>query len=401
MTKTDMKEIEGAFKFIRNGKSIKQYGQEGYPITRIETISNGQIDMSRLGYADIHDTILYEDYLLKKNDILMSHINSESHLAKTAIYNFNDTIIHGMNLLCLRPKPEVLIGKYAFYYFNSKTFKRQIPKIIKKSVNQASFTVTALKKLKIPLPPLTTQKKIVALLDGAQSLIDKRKAQIALLDELIKSTFYTMFGDPVTNPMGWEKKSLSILTSKIGSGATPRGGRESYKNKGISLIRSMNIYNNVFEYKDLAFIDNEQAGKLDNVTVEENDVLFNITGASVARACIVPNCVLPARVNQHVSILRAKTNQLLSSYLVHLLTNDMYQQYLLKLGGAGGATREAITKEQLLDLIIPLPPLTLQNQFAEKVQAIEAQKTKMQAGQKAMEELFGSLMQRSFSGEIE
>ncbi len=251
MTKTDMKEIEGAFKFIRNGKSIKQYGQEGYPITRIETISNGQIDMSRLGYADIHDTILYEDYLLKKNDILMSHINSESHLAKTAIYNFNDTIIHGMNLLCLRPKPEVLIGKYAFYYFNSKTFKRQIPKIIKKSVNQASFTVTALKKIKIPLPPLTTQKKIGILLDAAQSLIDKRKQQIALLDELIKSTFYTMFGDPVTNPMGWEKIELYNLNKeghKISYGIVQPGN--NVKN-GVPIVRPIDLKNGEIDISTL------------------------------------------------------------------------------------------------------------------------------------------------------
>src|SRR5699024_5306715 len=97
---------------------------------------------------------------------------------------------------------------------------------------------------------------------------------------------------------------LKEIALKIGSGATPRGGKGAYKAAGISLIRSMNVYDSKFEYKDLAFIDNEQAEKLSNVEVKHNDILLNITGASVARCCMVPTNVLPARVNQHVSLIR-------------------------------------------------------------------------------------------------
>src|SRR5258706_16338327 len=97
---------------------------------------------------------------------------------------------------------------------------------------------------------------------------------------------------------------LKDITSKIGSGATPKGGGNNYKAKGISLIRSQNVLDFKFSYDGLAFIDDEQADDLKNVIVKEDDVLLNITGDSVARVCKVPKEILPARVNQHVVIIR-------------------------------------------------------------------------------------------------
>ena len=90
-------------------------------------------------------------------------------------------------------------------------------------------------------------------------------------------------------PKGWIETILEDVVTKIGSGATPRGGAESYKTEGISLIRSQNIHDFDFSYNGLAFIDDEQAKKLSNVTVEKHDVLLNITGDSVARVCMVPS----------------------------------------------------------------------------------------------------------------
>lgn len=182
-----------------------------------------------------------------------------------------------------------------------------------------------------------------------------------------------MFGDPVLNPMNWPVMKLKSLTSKIGSGATPKGGRESYISEGIALVRSMNVYNGGFEYDGLAHITEEQAKELNNVTLMENDILINITGASVARCCVLPSDVLPARVNQHVSILRTK-EEINPIYLSNLLISDSEQRVLLEIGGAGGATREAITKTELEELKILVPPLTLQNNFAAFVQQIDKSK---------------------------
>ena len=107
----------------------------------------------------------------------MSHINSEKHLGKTAYFEQkqDEIIIHGMNLLCLRPNRMLICYKYANYFFQSNAFKYQIPNITKKSVNQASFTTTALKQLTFPLPPLDTQKQIAKTLDTAAELLAMRK----------------------------------------------------------------------------------------------------------------------------------------------------------------------------------------------------------------------------------
>jgi type I restriction enzyme S subunit len=109
----------------------------------------------------------------------------------------------------------------------------------------------------------------------------------------------------------------------------PRGGEESYKDIGISLIRSMNVHDYGFKYRKLAFIDADQANDLSNVEIQSGDVLLNITGASVARCCIVPDDVLPARVNQHVSIIRPITDKLDSRFLHFLLISKPYKDELL------------------------------------------------------------------------
>ncbi len=154
---------------------------------------------------------------------------------------------------------------------------------------------------------------------------------------------------------GWVTKRLVDVTTKIGSGATPRGGDESYKAEGISLIRSLNVYDDGFREAKLARIDDEQADDLSNVIVEPHDVLLNITGASVARCCRAPADFLPARVNQHVSIIRPVQAKLDSDFLHYLLISKIYKDRLLHTGEEGGSTRQAITKAQLQEFVVEFP----------------------------------------------
>ncbi len=143
-------QIEDVFQCIRNGASIKQEeNATGYPITRIETIADGTINRDRMGYAGINYMEPYSNYILETGDILMSHINSVKHLGKTALYTKqgNESIIHGMNLLILRANPSVLDSGFAYQFFNSFYFKKQLPNITKNSVNQSSFNISSLKKL--------------------------------------------------------------------------------------------------------------------------------------------------------------------------------------------------------------------------------------------------------------
>jgi len=161
---------------------------------------------------------------------------------------------------------------------------------------------------------------------------------------------------------------LGDICSKIGSGATPRGGKEAYSTSGIPIIRSQNVLDWSFSSNGLAYLNDEQAKTLSNVEVHQGDILLNITGDSVARACIVPSDVIPARVNQHVAILRPKEKANATFILAWLQTN---KDLLLKLASSG-ATRNALTKRMLEGLDINLPSIDIQNHIAELISLIQS-----------------------------
>lgn len=171
------------------------------------------------------------------------------------------------------------------------------------------------------------------------------------------------------------KAKLKDLCLKIGSGATPKGGNNVYLDKGnYSLIRSQNIYNEGFSEQGIVYISDADAKKLENVDVKEDDVLINITGDSVARVSLPNKKYLPARVNQHVSILRANPEKLDFKFLKYVLVEKSMQEYLLTLASSG-ATRNALTKAMLENIEIDLPSLNDQKRisnfllkFDEKIQ---------------------------------
>jgi type I restriction enzyme S subunit len=387
--------VKKAFEFIRNGKSIKQTGTTGIPVTRIETIANGYIDFDKMGYADIESINVFKKYQLKIGDILMSHINSEKHLGKVALYTSSKTVIHGMNLLCLRPK-ENLSSKYAFYYFKTFHFKNQLAKITKKSVNQASFSVGAINDIQIPLPPLETQKKIVNILDKAQELIDKRKQQIDLMDSLVQSLFYDMFGDPVLNPMGWEKGRIKDIAKKTQYGTS----KKAHESKGAYPILRMNniTYSGHWNFDNLKFIDFDEKEK-QKYLVYKNEILFNRTNSK--------------ELVGKTAVYKEEKPMAFAGYLVKLIVNekanpDYISAYLNSKHGKAFLLSKAksivgmanINAEELKKFTILIPPITLQNNFAEKVEKIETQKQKMQKSLKDLEQNFSSLMQKAFKGEI-
>ena len=165
----------------------------------------------------------------------------------------------------------------------------------------------------------------------------------------------------------WDFVPLAAVTEKIGSGATPKGGSESYKESGIALIRSLNVHDLDFRFENLARIDEDQATQLANVTVERSDVLLNITGASIARCAVVPNEVLPARVNQHVSILRPVRSRLDSKFLAFFLVSDEAKSTLLGIGSGAGSTRQALTKRQLEEFLVPVPSIDEQRRIVARL----------------------------------
>ena len=164
---------------------------------------------------------------------------------------------------------------------------------------------------------------------------------------------------------------LRSCCTKIGSGATPKGGKESYLSDGpYSLIRSQNVLNDGFTAAGLAYISQEQAEKLDSVAVEPNDVLLNITGDSVARVCQVAPEVLPARVNQHVAIIRPDPDILDPKFLRYFMVQPSFQEFMLGMASVG-ATRNALTKGMIEAFEIPRPDISEQREIAATLGALD------------------------------
>ena len=173
-----------------------------------------------------------------------------------------------------------------------------------------------------------------------------------------------LMGGQVTLCERWSEVTLGDVCTKIGSGATPRGGKDVYLEEGgYTLIRSQNVHNDSFHRGGLVFIGEVHANELQHVEVFEDDVLLNITGDSVARVCQVAPDVLPARVNQHVAIIRPNPADLDPSYLRYYLTSPKMQTLLLSWAGSGG-TRNALTKAMIESLEISLPPPSEQRAIA-------------------------------------
>nr|VVV06342.1 Type-1 restriction enzyme EcoKI specificity protein [Aliivibrio wodanis] len=172
-------------------------------------------------------------------------------------------------------------------------------------------------------------------------------------------------------PEGWVHQDLVDITTKIGSGSTPRGGQEAYKTEGIPLVRSMNVRFSGIATKGLAFIDDEQAAKLSAVTINDRDVLLNITGASIGRVSVARDWAIGGRVNQHVCIIRPVFPDPLSDYLNYYLMTPVMQDYINS--NESGATRQALTKAKVESLSIPLAPLAEQKRIVEKLDEVLAQ----------------------------
>lgn len=384
-----MARLGDLFLHVRNGANIKQgLDNTGYPITRIETISNRTVNRNKMGYAGITDVSKYSDYILQDGDILMSHINSEIHLGKTALYEKkdNEIIIHGMNLLSLRPNKDLIDSKYAFYYLSSQAFLRQIPNITKKSVNQASFTVSALKELDFSVTTIEEQKKVANDLDKLNNLIELRTQQLSKFDKLVKSRFIELFGDPQRNPHGYKHTKLSDIATYY-NGLTYKP--ENVAAEGTIVLRSSNIQNSQLDFADTIRVD---CAIKERLMVQKNDILMcsrNGSAKLVGKVALIKDIQEPMSFGAFMMIIR-------SHYFRYLMTYFQMDAFSQQIKTGATTTINQITGRMLDDVTIPLPPMVLVDQFATFVEQTDKSKLAIQQSLEKLETLKKALMQQYF-----
>jgi type I restriction enzyme S subunit len=336
-------------------------------------------------------------------------ITIAANIAETAILNFPacfpDSIVGFV------PYPGKADARFVKYYID--TIKLRIQNA-SKGTTQDNLSVDKLLSFDFQVPNYRTQERIASVLSAYDSLIENDTRRIKILEEMAQILYREWFvdfrfpgheswpfiaSDLGEIPKNWRVSRLVDVTTKIGSGATPRGGNKSYQKEGITLIRSLNIYDYRFEMANLAFINDEQAEQLNNVTIEPNDVLLNITGASVGRCSMVPSCLLPARVNQHVAIVRAKSEIIDPFFLLDSINSDHNKQRLLGIA-QGGATREALTRDSIAGFPILLPPLDLIRRYGQIAGLFHTQRENLHLRIETLRTTRDLLLPKLISGEI-
>lgn len=188
---------------------------------------------------------------------------------------------------------------------------------------------------------------------------------------------------------------MKNITTKIGSGITPRGGNSVYLNSGIPLVRSQNVLDNQFSYNGLVYINDDIASTMSNVELKKDDVLLNITGDSVARCAQVPIDIVGGRVNQHVAIIRANKNMVDPYYLKLHFINNRVKELMLSLADCGG-TRKALTKSMIEDMEIDLPPLPVQRRIAAILSSLDDKIENNRKTCEKLEEIAQAIFKRWF-----
>ena len=370
--------LKDCFLLIKNGAVIQQRkGAVGYPITRIETLSNGRFNRDRMGYADIFDITPYKDYVLDDCDILISHINSREFLGRTVLYRKenDETIIHGMNVLRIKTNPELLDAQYANYLFQTSYFKKLIDSIRKDAINQSSIAISDICGLELDIPTMKEQRQIAAVLSTLDDKIALNRAINDNLEAMAKKLYDYWFvqfdfpneegkpykssgGKMVWNdklkreiPEGWNVVNL-IDFAEIKNGATPSTANPLNYGGDIIWItpKDLSDQQSKFVYQGERNISQLGYNSCSTNLLPANSVLLS------SRAPI-----------GLVSITKAKlcTNQGFKNLVPHDAKNSLYLYYYIKhhikqieqLGT--GTTFKEVSREDLCKFPILMPCNTL------------------------------------------
>ena len=284
---------------------------------------------------------------------------------------------------------------YLYWALGSIDYDRLVDRAAKgKTLNKAK-----LKILKIPLPPLDKQKRIAGILDAADALRAKRREALAQLDTLLQSTFLDMFGDPVTNPMGWKTPALSEVTDEIYRYPTYFG--IVYENEGVLEIRGELIGKGGKLDTDpskLRFIAQATSDKFPRTQLAAGDLVMSVRG-TIGKIGIVPAELINANMTANLIRISSARSIIDPVFLLHLALGPYFLDQLSR-ASSSTTVIKTIKSLDIKAIPIPLPPLDLQRRFAAIVESFEHQKASQRAHLAELDTLFASLQSRAFRGDL-
>lgn len=335
--------------------------------------------------------------MISQGDILVSSANSWNLVGKCCqVQELQYPSTAGGFISILRPKTEELDSGYLYRWFSSEEIQKKVRSFGNQTTNISNLDHKRTLNLQIPLPPLTEQKRIAAILDAADALRSKRREAIALLDTLLQSTFLDIFGDPVTNPMGWKMGVIGDLLNSVTYGTNRKADP---MNGSYPILRMNNItYSGEWDLRSLKYIDLDE-NNLPKHLARKGDILFNRTNSKelVGKTAVF-------RSNQPMAfagyLIRGVVNESADPEYISAFMNTPQTKTFLRNKCKSIIGMANINAKEFQNISIPKPPVDLQRRFAAIVESVERQKARQRAYLVELDTLFASLQQRAFNGKL-
>jgi type I restriction enzyme S subunit len=372
----------------------------GLPITRIETISAGTIDLLRVGYAGLNPQDCHQ-WMLESGDILFSHINSAELVGKCAVYRgVPEKLVHGMNLLCLRPNRSLLDSNYAQWLIRSAGFRGRLSNFINKAVNQASVSIGNLITISVTVPPLEEQRRIAAILDKADALRQKRRLALQKLDSLTQSIFLDMFGDPVANELSFPIVPVSSFVSHFETGKSIATNEDEKVDSPFRVLKVSAVTSNDYRPEESKPIPGSYLPP-ESHFVKSGDLLFSranttdLVGATAYVARAEKNRLLPDKIWRFIWRDVTKIEPL---FVWFLFRQPSIRRAIGQLATGTSGSMKNISQEKVMRIRVGLPSLEKQKRFAGAVSLWMQSREKMCRSKMMLDENFSSLQHRAFRG---
>ena len=370
---------------ILNGYAFKsnKYVDKGIRVIRIANVQKGIIVDDQPAFYPLSTQSEIDKYILNEGDILMS---LTGNVGRVGILQ-KEMLPAALNqrVACLRMSDNSLYSKFFFHYLNSDLFEKKCIASAR-GIAQLNMSTEWLKEQFIPIPPLSIQRSIVAELDLLHSVISKKKEQLRELDNLAQSLFYQMFGDPITNPMGWEIKKLEeVAPVKSYQG-------DIVSEKGLYWLLNLDMVEaQTGKILEKNMVDKDEIGN-STTSFSPDNVLYSKLRPYLNKVVLPDTC---GYCTTELLPLLPQRDILNREYLCYLLRSKSFVDYINT--KVAGAKMPRVTMDDFRNFSLPLPPLSLQQSFAAKVSAIEAQKQAITLSIKETEALLAQRMDTYFS----
>ena len=360
---------------------------EGYREVTVRLWGKGVVERRQVTGAEVAAS---RRSVVRSQQFILSRIDARNGASGIVPDTLNGAIVSN-DFPVFTPNPWRLLPAFLGWMSKTPRFVDICQAASEGTTNRVRLKEDRLLVTPIPLPPLSEEGGIVARIEELASRIEEAKGLRQEAVEEVEALVEYAVGAAFRNVVSFQRQPLSTLTSKIGSGSTPKGGRASYPSSGIPFIRSLNVRMRKFHWDGIAFIDEETHQMMSGTHVKPDDVLLNITGASIGRVACAPQNLSEANVNQHATIIRP-LRRLNPRYLMYWLSRPTIQELIDET--QKGATRQGFTKAQIEAFDVPIPPLSEQRRIVDAMKRLQAETAA------ELEAMLPSILDRAFNGEL-